>query len=182
MAKTSKSHHTALVMIPPEEIWEPIQAIRRQHDAKVGRWMPHVTLLYPFVPKRRFGEVGERIAEVAEELESFPITLATFSYFRHRHDNHILWLKPEPEDRVIDLQTRLWRAFPDYNDTRRHKGGFNPHLSVGQQQGHDEAMALLESLQADWEPLTFRCDRVHLIARGSPPDDVFEVEETFVFS
>ena len=45
-----KTHHTAVVAMPPPEVWEPIQAIRRQHDRNVHRWMPHITLLYPFMP------------------------------------------------------------------------------------------------------------------------------------
>ena len=43
-------HKTATVIIPPECVWGPIQAIRQKHDSEVGRWMPHVTLTYPFLP------------------------------------------------------------------------------------------------------------------------------------
>lgn len=39
----AKTHRTAVVAMPPPEVWEPIQAIRRQHDRNVQRWMPHIT-------------------------------------------------------------------------------------------------------------------------------------------
>ena len=47
---SATTHESAIVLIPPQEVWEPIQAIRRVHDRQVRRWMPHVTLLYPFLP------------------------------------------------------------------------------------------------------------------------------------
>ncbi|MBI5480461.1 MAG: 2'-5' RNA ligase family protein [Deltaproteobacteria bacterium] len=46
-----KTHHTAVVIIPPGEIWGPIQAIRQRHDQQFHRWMPHITPLYPFRPR-----------------------------------------------------------------------------------------------------------------------------------
>lgn len=34
-------HKTAAVIIPPEDVWPAIQAIRQKHDSKVGRWAPY---------------------------------------------------------------------------------------------------------------------------------------------
>jgi hypothetical protein len=45
----SLDHKTAAFIIPPEDVWGPIQPIRQKHDSKVGRWMPHVTLIYSFL-------------------------------------------------------------------------------------------------------------------------------------
>ncbi len=44
------TYTTGLVVIPPEAAWPPIQAIRAEHDRKLRRWMPHITLIYPFLP------------------------------------------------------------------------------------------------------------------------------------
>ena len=41
------TYTTALVVIPPAEVWLPIQALRAKYDAKVRRWMSHITLVYP---------------------------------------------------------------------------------------------------------------------------------------
>jgi hypothetical protein len=38
----SLDHKTAAVIIPPENIWTPIQAIRQE---QANRWLPHVTLI-----------------------------------------------------------------------------------------------------------------------------------------
>lgn len=54
-----KTHKTAVVLIPPEECWPPIQAIRQEHDRHVRRWMPHMTMIYPFRPKEQFATMAE---------------------------------------------------------------------------------------------------------------------------
>jgi hypothetical protein len=38
------THTTAVVVIPPAEVWLPIQALRQQHDRQHRRWMLHITM------------------------------------------------------------------------------------------------------------------------------------------
>jgi poly(A) polymerase len=33
-----------VVIIPPQDVWPPIQRIRQQHDRKIRGWMPHITI------------------------------------------------------------------------------------------------------------------------------------------
>ena len=54
-----KTHQTPVVIIPPKEIWASIQSIRQQHDTNYRRWMPHITLIYPFRPKAEFDLVAD---------------------------------------------------------------------------------------------------------------------------
>jgi hypothetical protein len=65
-----KTHHTAVVAIPPPEVWSPIQAIRRQHDRNVQRWMPHITLIYPFMPRKHCGEALPRLLDDGASIHS----------------------------------------------------------------------------------------------------------------
>ncbi|GAH05617.1 unnamed protein product, partial [marine sediment metagenome] len=44
----SKVYSSAVVIIPPREKWASIQEIRKIYDRNLTRWMPHITLLYPF--------------------------------------------------------------------------------------------------------------------------------------
>ena len=44
----SRTYSTAVVLVPPQDVWPEIQAIRQQYDRHFDRWMPHITLLYPF--------------------------------------------------------------------------------------------------------------------------------------
>lgn len=172
MAKTVQ---TALVLVPPREVWPPIQAIRAEYDRNVRRWMPHITLLYPFRPRTEWDAVLGPLSEACAQVEPFAITLATLDCFRHGK-NATLWLAPEPEARLIALQTALWRAVPDCDDTRRYSGGFKPHLSVGQTAGAC-ADSLLAALQEGWEPVTFVAAEVQLIWREDTPDGVFRIGE-----
>lgn len=171
----AKTHATALVLIPPEAVWQPIQTIRQQHDRNVRRWMPHITLLYPFTPRAAFAGLVPELAATCANAPPFTITLAHFGVFTHGRRGATVFLVPEPAEPLLALQTRLWTALPAYDDTRHHRNGFTPHLSIGQTRGAAEARALVEALSAQWQPLTFAASAVQLIWRNEPPDDTFRV-------
>jgi 2'-5' RNA ligase len=173
-----KTHTTAVVLIPPPEIWTPIQAVRRVHDRHVSRWMPHITLLYPFRSHDEFDCIVEQFSAICEGIERFRLALTELRYFRHRRDRYTLWLAPEPKEALVHLQTLIEKVVPDCNDVSRQRGGFTPHLSVGQVRGEREMIELKEALQGSWEPLAFTACEISLIWRGEPPDDVFRVGRT----
>jgi 2'-5' RNA ligase len=171
----SKTHHTAVALIPPEAIWEPIQSIRRHHDRQLRRWMPHINLIYPFRPREQFDVLDRPLREVCRAVEPFTVKLREFRQFRHRGGRRTLWLAPEPREPLQALQAALEAIVPDCNEQSRHTDGFTPHLSVGQARGARSA-TLLAELQASWRPLGFPVSRISLIWRGDPPDDVFRVD------
>jgi 2'-5' RNA ligase len=178
---TRKTHETAVVLIPPEDVWEPIQAVRRRYDRQVRRWMPHVTLLYPFRPRDDFDAVASPLRDVCHGIEPFEVRLAEFRHFRHGRDRYTLWLAPEPAETLRRLQAALESAVPDCNDVSRYADGFTPHLSVGQVRGDEARTALQSSLQAAWSAqggVSFPARHVSLIWRRPPPDDVFRVDRT----
>ena len=48
--KLAKTHSSTIALVPPDEAWETVQALRYTlEDKGVYRWPPHVNLLYPFV-------------------------------------------------------------------------------------------------------------------------------------
>ncbi|UQA57415.1 2'-5' RNA ligase family protein [Polyangium aurulentum] len=165
-----KTHWTAAVLIPPAECWEPIQAIRRRHDRKIARWMPHVTLLYPFRPRDEFDAVSPALAAECAEVSPFTLTLRQFRHFDHGRGRFTVWLEPEPHESILALHAALVRAVPDCNDTARPAGGFKPHLSVGQMNGHAALERFLAEVAPTWTPLVFEVNAVALIAReGETP-------------
>jgi 2'-5' RNA ligase len=173
-----KTYETAVVVIPPDACWEPIQIIRRQHDRHLRRWMPHITLLYPFRPRGEFEAVTGELRAACSAIEPFDIHLEEFREFRHGRHNYTLWLAPEPRDALVQLQAALQSAVPDCDDTARHADGFTPHLSVGQVRGQDNLDRLKKELTEGWSPLSFGIKDVKLIWRNPPPDDVFRIDRT----
>jgi 2'-5' RNA ligase len=169
------THTTAVVIIPPPVVWEPIQAVRQRYDRQVRRWMPHITVLYPFRPAAEFPELLPLIERLCAELPAFTVCLRDVCHFRHGRDHWTLWLDPLPNQPLEELVERLLAVVPDCGDTARFPGGYRPHLSVGQATGTPAFQALEQHLRESWAPLTFEVDRVSLIRRGEPPDDVFRV-------
>jgi len=170
-----KTHLSAVVIVPPRDLWNPIQRIRQVHDPQIDRWMPHITMLFPFVPEAGFGEAATRAAATCEGHPPFRLTLVGFRYFVHGARSATLWLDPRPLAPVTDLQAALQTAFPHCDDVSRFDGLFTPHLSVGRFAGEEEVEAARDRLQAEWAPLEFDVDRVCLVARSGEPDDPFRV-------
>ena len=176
-----KTHKTAVVIIPPENAWPPIQTIRDEHDRKVHRWMPHITLIYPFCSLADFPKMAEQISEYCRDLKSFELSLTSFSSFSHGKGHFTFWLKPEPNETLLDLHAAIWTAIPFDEDFAPRIGKFTPHLSVGQVRGRTQRDELVAKFQHDWQPLSFSVASVHLIARKDPPNDTFEIVETIAF-
>jgi 2'-5' RNA ligase len=174
----NKVHHTAVVLIPPEEVWGPIQAVRERYDRNVERWMPHVTLLYPFRPPEAFEAAAPLLASACEGIAPFAVTLSRFDRFRHRR-SFTLWIAPEPAEPVAALQESLRRHFPDCDDVNRFPRGFQPHLSVGQAEDENALRGALSDVTRAWKPIEFTAGSVSLIRRGRDTGDVFVVEREF---
>jgi len=164
---------TAVVIIPPEAAWEPIQAVRRLHDPQFLRWMPHVTMAYPFVPERRLAEAAELLRSAAAGTEPFELTFDGFGKFTHSERSVTLWLRPEPVGPLGELQARLQQAMPWCDDVARFFGGFTPHLSLGRFHSVSDADRVAQA--AGWQPLRFRVTELALIARSGAPADPFGV-------
>lgn len=70
-----------------------------EHDKAYKRWMPHINMLYPFVPDALDGQIFEDAAkiiqQVCKEIEPFRVVFSkeSFGYFKHRK-NATMWLKP----------------------------------------------------------------------------------------
>jgi 2'-5' RNA ligase len=159
--------------MPPPEVWESIQAIRRRHDRNVQRWMPHITLLYPFVPRAEFDDVLPGLMEVGRQSAAFQVTLAAFWAFTHAFGKATIWLAPEPRHIFVTLQAALQAAFPAYDEQLRFPAGFTPHLSVGQAPSPHVRQHLLETLQASWQPVQFVLTAIALIWREA--DGPFQI-------
>jgi 2'-5' RNA ligase len=165
-----RSHRSALTILPPPALWDPIQALRRDHDRKLERWMPHVHLLYPFRPDGRALEVEPLLRDLASRCEPFDTRLEEVHVFQHRRELHSIWIAPEPREEIDALHEQVRALFPDCLDVTRHENGFTPHLSVGQARGEGELARVLADVRRRWRPLHVRVDRISWVVR--PPAGV----------
>jgi 2'-5' RNA ligase len=170
----AKTHKSAVVVIPPEEIWGPIQGLRRQYDRHYRRWMPHITLLYPFRWGTDIPQLIPSMARACRKVEPFEVRLTRFDLFTHSRRSATLFLIPEPADALKKIHNALLAVAPDCDDVSRFAGGFHPHLSVGQLPGR-QARDIRDRWQATWRPLVFTLTYIHIIQRNQPPDDVFRI-------
>lgn len=167
---------SAVVLIPPEDLWGPIQAIRQQNDKNIHRWMPHITLVYGFLPEDHFEQAAQLLIHALSNFESFSVKLSTFCSFQHRQSSTV-WLQPvdDPPWMLQELQATIENLFPQCNQqSTLSDQGFTPHLSVGQ--GPKDAAqlaALVDPWQSQWSALSFEVTEVQLISRRE--DEPFEV-------
>jgi len=168
---------SAIVIIPPEDKWNQIQEIRKRYDRQIDRWMPHITLLYPFLPKSEFATLEGQFSSVCEEIHNFEIILSTFKSFNHGHQRFTLWIAPEPKLLINDLQLELLNIVPECNDVNMYKGGFTPHLSVGQIKGRNKLKDTIETLQNSWNELKFTLSSIYLISREQDKSAKFHIQK-----
>lgn len=173
-----KTYRTALVIVPPRRLWEPVQEIRERYDRQVRRWMPHITLIYPFRPRAAFARLSPALTRVCAGITPFRVHLRHFRYFHHGRGRYTLWLAPVPEEPLCGLQESLTRVLPDCDEVRRFPNGYTPHLGVAQVRGRGPMKALRARLQAQWPGIAFDVRGVSLIWREAPPEDVFRVDRT----
>lgn len=171
-----KTFHTAIVAIPPQELWEPIQRIRRRFDRHLSRWMPHVTLIYPFRPRESFDEAEPQVRGAVAGVSPFDVTLAEFRHFQHNPESHTMWLHPDPPEPFVRLHAALVAAFPDCDDSAKYDTGFTPHLSVGQARLPRDLEERLRIARTGWASDSFEVRELAMLAReGEGP---FEVVKT----
>lgn len=174
-----KSVYSAIAIIPPEELWAPIQAIRARYDRRFHRWMPHITLIFPFVPPERIDEKLPAIKDALARLSPFDVELREFRYFEHPTGTATIWLAPEPAEKLRELHAALLSVLPQFDDQLKPSGVFVPHLSVGQAPTWADARRLAEQFQCSWQPLQFVVDHVCILTRG--PDTPFRVRNRVFF-
>lgn len=176
-----KTHCTAVVLIPPLEVWEPIQSVRRRYDRQFKRWMPHITLLYPFRPAERFAEVRSALEKCCADAEPFDMELKDLNRFQHTSSSFTMWLAPAPPDPIVRLQSALLACAPDCNDVNLHSGGFLPHLSIGQAHSPAELEERMARIRSRFQPIRFVAGEIAMIRRGPGKFDPFQVDRLIPF-
>jgi 2'-5' RNA ligase len=177
----SDTHTSAVILMPPPDSWPAFNRLRRGHDRRFRRWMPHMTLLFPLIDRRRITELRPRLTAAVAGLAPFRLELRRFAVFTHHARAATVYLVPEPQSAVQAVHRALAARLPEYDDSTRRVDGFTPHLTIGQARDAEHAAELTELLAADWQPISWRVDAVAVVWRNTPPDDVMRLGYTVPF-
>ncbi|MFX1374279.1 MAG: 2'-5' RNA ligase family protein [Promethearchaeota archaeon] len=173
----SKVYTSAVVIIPPQEKWDSIQEVRKVYDKAFNRWMPHITLLYPFRPKAEYITLEKIFSEKCKKIQPFELHLRDFRYFSHGRQSYTIWLDPGSSDLIINLQAEILKLVPDCNDVNKYKNGFKPHLSVGQIKGKYKLLNIISELQKTWDEIKFILDKIYFISRENLKASQFKISK-----
>lgn len=171
---TLATYKSAIVIIPDENTVEKIQTIRQQFDKKYNRWMPHLTLVYGFLPDRYFDEVAQELSDLLKAIPLFELSLKRYQFFSQKSET-TAWLEPveiSSKGVLQQLQVLLQEAFVMKNTKNETKQSFTPHLSIGQFRSSVQALSLLPS----WKETNFKVQKIALISRQNK--EAFKIRYT----
>jgi endonuclease/exonuclease/phosphatase family metal-dependent hydrolase/2'-5' RNA ligase len=121
------SHHTALAIVPPREVWGAMQRIRCVHDRGFERWPPHVTLFHPFLDETWLDRATRIVEDVASELAPFELILDRSGPLEPGSRTFTLLPDRRSARSLEQLQAALAARFPTLEDPI---ATFRPHLTL----------------------------------------------------
>lgn len=120
------SNNTAVTIIPPYNICQEIDKIRKIYDNKYNRWMPHLNIIYGFVP---LSDIYLRKTDIQRVVDKYLPLLMEFSGLGtfDQGQSCVVYLEPTPACKkiLIDIQKNL---FGNIFETEMK---YEPHLKIG---------------------------------------------------
>ena len=145
----------ATALLFPDDVSKAIVDIRvRFGSVRARAVVPHITLMYPFVPKVATDVLRERLEAVAREHAPFSLVLDGFGYFEG--ENTVAYLAVEDAGSVLALHRSMTDSLADVAEgrlTHFENEGFVPHVTI-----HDEiSKERLASFKTEVAAAEFHC-------------------------
>lgn len=173
----SKLHFTtALVIIIPEEFHDMINTLRSQYDHAYPRWMPHMTLYYPFISIEHFPEIAERLQTALRGFGNISINLNKISFFSQK-DKVTIHLEPQDDTMIQQLFQLIHQTIPEIPLARAQ---YKPHATIGQCMKSDRHR-MIESFTEHFkgQDMTMNISAIQLINRSETDKTVpFTIHST----
>jgi 2'-5' RNA ligase len=133
------------IVVPVPAVEPAVSFWRQRFDHSAVQGMPaHITVLYPFLPERCLThDVLAQLSVVCGQVGAFDVRFSRTGRFPG-----VLYLKPEPADRLRDLTVAIAGQWPN---AHAYEGRFSeivPHLTVALA----EEAAVLDEVEADLRP------------------------------
>eukprot|EP01130_Rhizamoeba_saxonica_P019269 TRINITY_DN9916_c0_g1_i1.p1 TRINITY_DN9916_c0_g1~~TRINITY_DN9916_c0_g1_i1.p1 ORF type:complete len:207 (-),score=33.18 TRINITY_DN9916_c0_g1_i1:245-814(-) len=174
-----------MCIVPPIELMDTVQMIRTAHDKSFYTWMPHINLLWPFVPSGHFDHVSEILLNDLEFNTIAPFNIR-LERFHNNENSKYIHLIPETdyvptaptsrrpkkgrkknqqsETELVNPISKIYnivkRLFPQCATDKP----FEPHLTVGQIP-QDEIDQYRKEFQQEWEVINFQVEHISLICK-----------------
>lgn len=158
--------YTALVVVllaprgaTAERRFQALQRIRHAHDSAYARWLPHLTLIPPYlvhVPdddpeplatvSRSLDALAQSLAPVCAQHVMHHLTLSEIHSFRLRryHNIHLRPTRASGEPLVAFQRELSAAASPHMPRAPRRRETFVPHASLGQSYSPDDTAHIQE--------------------------------------
>eukprot|EP00439_Symbiodinium_sp_Y106_P057957 s977_g8.t1 len=166
-ASVTLDAHSALAILPPDELLTEVQAVRQQNDKAYVRWpQAHLRVLWPFLPVRT---ALPRLEQLNEKLAAFPVELSEVRLLnglaRAPVDRAYVGVTPSDATRriLLDLVESLLEDFPECRAADSEEPDF--HVTLGQFPLR-EAECVVTSHCVPL-PLTWHCEALAFCARAN---------------
>ena len=126
----------AVALILPDQIEQILDNLRGDYNRYMNYIdIPHLTLVYPFVPEVDITIVNEKLEEVAKRTKPFTLVLNGIEYFEG--DNNVAYAAIENKRPVIDLHTDIIHSLnglikEEYTNGQFNVDRFVPHVTIGE--------------------------------------------------
>lgn len=189
-----------------KSVWEAVTRVRTElKDPGLFRWPPHCNLLYPFLDIKTSSDEAEEefskeklqlLGQAVTQCEPFRISLDSFGSFGG-NTRGVIFLRPrsfeiaatdigetvvaakeetENEDPLTNLQSALFRHFPECPDQQKH-GQFTPHMTVSHFTSLQGALEGKAQAETWWDPVEFDVTEIYLLKRAGD-DGQFKIIAT----
>jgi len=159
---------SALTIVIPLEFHNKINDIRSTYDPAYPRWIPHINLIFPFVPTTQFNDIKSMLETKLKNYGIIKVELDVVGSFKQKN-KYSFHLKPKKPLRLQLLFKIITECLPD---VKIKHSTFNPHmtLAIVDANKKDEMEAILKNEFK--EGITFNLDRICLLKRSKTDNTI----------
>jgi poly(A) polymerase len=154
---------TALALVLPAEAQPLVNEIRAKYDRAYPRWMPHLNLLFPFLPVEQFEGLSFRISKALQEIEPFSVTFSEVGAFKQGRKAFTFHLKVNEITELQKLFKVVCATLPECPPKHLE---FHPHLTVAQAPKSQKDAMQAELKEHFKGGLTVTFNQVSLLSRS----------------